>query len=418
MLMRRFTLLLISFLFAVNSFAQEKLIVVNEGTWQADNGRLSYFENGAIVSNKWFQDKNGYKIGDTPNDIIKVNKDLIAIAVNWSNIVQFIKPDGTAVNATEDVPNCRKLATDGNYVYVTSYAHECGTWTCNKGYVAKIDVKTFKVVACCEVGYEPEGIAYYDGHLFVANTGGYSYSESHDYEKTVSIVNASTMKLEKNIDTGCVNLYGKMSQQGKYLLINSAGDYNSVSGKSIVFDCEKALNGTSPCFAVMANTVTYNCPTTDGKFFAISSDYSYTEGGYVINYFTIDPAEAMESAGTGGVTESLPGSVGGKVEEMVSPYGIYVNPYSGYIYVSDAKSYNGAGEVYQFKPDGTFVTTFKVYINPGHFLAINPNASGITNIGNDDDNRDDSVYDLHGRKQTMLRKGDVYIKNGAKFILK
>ena len=32
------------------------------------NGRLSYFENGAIVSNQWFRDKNGMKLGDTPND--------------------------------------------------------------------------------------------------------------------------------------------------------------------------------------------------------------------------------------------------------------------------------------------------------------------------------------------------------------
>ena len=105
--------------------AQEKLIVVNEGTWQADNGRLSYFEDGTVVSNKWFRDVNGTKIGDTPNDIIQINDELIAIAVNWSNIVQFIRPDGKAVAATEDIPNNRRLATDGKYVYVTSYAHEC-----------------------------------------------------------------------------------------------------------------------------------------------------------------------------------------------------------------------------------------------------------------------------------------------------
>lgn len=86
---------------------------------------------------------------------------------NWSNIVQFITPEGKAVAATEDVPNNRKLATDGRYVYVTSYAHECGAMTFTKGYVAKIDTETFKVVAATEVGYEPEGIACYDGHLLL-----------------------------------------------------------------------------------------------------------------------------------------------------------------------------------------------------------------------------------------------------------
>ena len=108
---------------------------------------------------------------------------LIAIAVNWSNIVQFITPAGKAVAATEDVPNNRKLASDGRYVYVSSYGHECGTTDgtreFTKGYVAKIDTETFKVVDAVEVGYEPEGIAYYGGFLFVANTGGYAFQENH-----------------------------------------------------------------------------------------------------------------------------------------------------------------------------------------------------------------------------------------------
>ncbi len=106
--------------------AQERIILLNEGNWQSDNGRITYFEDGRVVSNQWFRDVNGMKLGDTPNDIIAVNDNLIAIALNWSNIVQFISPDGKAVAATEDVPNNRKLASDGEYVYVTSYAHEVG----------------------------------------------------------------------------------------------------------------------------------------------------------------------------------------------------------------------------------------------------------------------------------------------------
>lgn len=145
--MRRFT---ISILFAACLFqlnAQERLIILNEGNWQSNNARISYFEDGRIVSNKWFEEANGYGIGDTPNDIIQVGPDLIAIAVNWSNIIQYIRTDGTAVTATEDVPNNRKMATDGEYLYITSYGHECSTigglWECTKGFVAKVDLKTF-----------------------------------------------------------------------------------------------------------------------------------------------------------------------------------------------------------------------------------------------------------------------------------
>ena len=157
--MKRLLILLCLTLNIYNVYAQEKIILLNEGLWQADNGRLSYFEDGTIVSNQWFRDINGYKLGDTPNDIIQVNENLIAIAINWSNIVQFITPEGKAVAATEDIPNNRRLCSDGAYVYVTSYGHECetinGTVYFDKGFVAKIDLSTFQVVATCEVGYEP-----------------------------------------------------------------------------------------------------------------------------------------------------------------------------------------------------------------------------------------------------------------------
>ncbi|MDE6715843.1 MAG: hypothetical protein K2J74_05085, partial [Muribaculaceae bacterium] len=49
---------------------QERIILLNEGNWQADNGKISYFEDGKIISNQWFRDINGMKLGDTPNDII------------------------------------------------------------------------------------------------------------------------------------------------------------------------------------------------------------------------------------------------------------------------------------------------------------------------------------------------------------
>lgn len=260
---------------AVAAIAQEKIILLNEGLWQQDNGKISYFENGAVVSNQWFRDVNGMKLGDTPNDIIQVNDNLIAIAINWSNIVQFITPQGKAVAATEDVPNNRKLATDGRYVYVSSYGHECGTESgmmyFTKGYVAKIDINTFKVVDAVEVGYEPEGIAYYKGYLFVANTGGYAFQEDHEYEQTVSVINAETMEVVRTVDTGIINLYGKMSRSGQYLCINSPGDYYDVQATTVIFDCQAVLDGKADaeCFKTLEYAATYNCTTADGRFYAI-----------------------------------------------------------------------------------------------------------------------------------------------------
>lgn len=408
-----------------NVCAQEKIIILNEGLWQSDNGRISYFEDGKVVSNQWFRDKNGYKLGDTPNDIIQVNDNLIAIDVNWSNIIQFIRPDGTAVAATEGVPNNRKMCTDGKYVYVSSYGHECetvnGTVYFEKGFVAKIDINSFKVVATCEVGYEPEGIALYKGYLFIANSGGYSgVGEDHDYETTVSIVDASTLTLKKNVDTGIPNLYGKMSQSGRYLCINSPGDYFEIPACGIIFDCEKALNGED-CFVVFDYPATYNTTTLDGKFLAIGSGFSFMTGGYEFSYLTIDPKTMMETHGESGIEHTLPGTMMDDIMGMTQPYGIYVNPYTGYMYATDAGYYTGSGDLYQWSPEGTLLGTYKLYINPGHFLALPPNGhmTAIEDIDHTYGCSPSAIYDLQGRRydnESQLKSGTIYIKDGKKML--
>lgn len=337
----------------------ENLIICNEGNWQSDNGQLSYYDGTAgVLTNKWFRQVNGSKLGDTPNDIIQVNDTLIAIAVNWSNIIQYIHPDGTACGATENVPNNRRMCADGNYLYITSYAHKCGNQTFEKGYVAKIDVKTKQVVATCEVGWEPEGVRLYEGKLYVANTGGYAFSENHAYETTVQVVDAETMKSIKTIDTGCINLYGEMSQAGQYLCLNSCGDYYDVKPKTVIVDCktDEVKTFDFPC--------TYN--TTDGKlFYTVGSEFSYNTGAYVYQIKTINPETKEVKDGIFNETITQ------KIKEITSPYELYISPYTQNVYFTDAGSYASAGYLYGYTKEGEelFVKQ-KVYINPAHILAL------------------------------------------------
>lgn len=60
--MKKKLFIIIALICAVSTtYAQEKIILLNEGIWQADNGKLTYFEDGRIVSNQWFRDVNGQK---------------------------------------------------------------------------------------------------------------------------------------------------------------------------------------------------------------------------------------------------------------------------------------------------------------------------------------------------------------------
>ena len=350
------------------------------------------------------------------------------MAINWSNIVQFITPEGVAVAATEDIPNNRKLTTDGRYVYVSSYGHEVaidGVFVeFTRGYVAKIDVESFKVVAAVEVGYEPEGIALYDGHLFVANTGGYAFQENHEYETTVSVIDAESMQVTRTVDTGQINLYGKMSQSGQYLCINSPGDYYDVPAATIVLDCEAVLDGKpdQECFHSLEYAATYNTVDLEGNFYAIGSRYSYYSGEYEFNYIRINPSELFENEGSAGIDDSFPGTVLEDIKSMMMPYGIFINPYTGYLYATDAASFTAAGKLYQWDPEGNLLGTFKLYINPAHFLALppdgkeDPGTSLVQNI--EVSSPDTPVFNLQGMLVNQPLPGNIYIRNGKKFIFK
>ena len=424
-----FQLLIMVFLAMIageKNTARERLIILNEGLWQADNGRISYLEDDKVISNEWFRENNGYKLGDTPNDIIQINDNLIAIAVNWSNIVQFITPQGKAVAATEDIPNNRKLVSDGRFVYVSSYGHEVGIngqyREFEKGYVAKIDINTFKVVDAVEVGYEPEGIALYKGKLFVANTGGYAFQENHDYETTVSVIDAESMTTLRTVDTGQINLYGKMSQSGQYLCINSPGDYYDIQAATIIFDCQAAIDGKPDweCYHSLEYAATYNTVDLEGNFYAIGSRYSYYTGEYEFNYARINPIELFESDGYSGVEEDFPGTVLSDIKKMMMPYGLYINPYTGYVYATDAASFTAAGKLYQWTPDGQLLGTYKVYINPAHFLALPPDGKfggGTASVSNvETRGTENLIFNLQGMRVNRPVPGEIYIQNGKKII--
>lgn len=356
-----------------NKSSDENVILLNEGNWQSDNGQVSYIHNHTIT-NEWFRNINGTKIGDTPQDILYIpSKNLLAISVNWSNIVYFITTEGKLVAQTENVPNCRALATDGNYLYVTSYAHEAADGnTYEGGYVAKIDLNTYEVVQTYGVGYEPEGIAYYNGKLYVANTGGYAFQEDHGYEHSVSVIDLITgnsQKIDITDDNGnnVINLYGEMSQSGPYLCINSPGDYNSIAPATVIYDCR------DNSYKVFSNIpCTYNTVTTKGDFFTVGSSFSYGTGSYTYYVNTINPTTKEIIEGFTNSTGSLVPNVKSTIESMQNPYCAYINPYTGHLYVTDAASYASSGKVYEFDQNGNTVgDPLNCYINPGHMCAIN-----------------------------------------------
>ena len=236
--------------------------------------------------------------------------------------------------------------------YVTSYA--------DHGYVAKIDLTTKLVVDTCHVGYEPEGIAYYDGRLYVANTGGYStQTQDHGYEQTISVVDAQTMRELRRIDTGCKNLYGKVAQWREWLCINAAGDMYNTPPHTVV------LNMASEEFRVYDFPSTYCC-AAQGRFYCLGSAFSHLTGEYAFSTHTIALPSLSTSEGLAGYA-----AADSVIAAMQSPYALYISPLSAHMYASDARAYATNGYVYEFSPTGTLLNRYLLRgVNPSAFVAL------------------------------------------------
>lgn len=106
------------------------------------------------------------------------------------------------------------------------------------------------------------------------------------------------------------------------------------------------------------------------------------------------------------------------IEAFAQPYALYMNPYTGYIYATDAGGYVSGGKMMQWDSNGKRLGEHSVYINPGHFLALPPDGkfTGITEVAAP--RSDGAFYDLSGRRVTNPLSGGIYIKDGRKIIKK
>ena len=234
------------------STSAQKLFVLNEGGMGSNNATLDFlrFEDGKYISGA-FKKMNpdvGSGLGDVGNDIA-VHGDEVWIVVNNSGIVEVISARDETEIAAIAVPTPRNIAFDGKYAYVTSWAGAFVSYGADysvtdsknpKGQVYRINLGTKKVEGSVEVGYQPEGIAVYNGKLYVANSGGISSQlpPAYSYDNTVSIIDAASFKLEKNIEVQ-VNLKNIYATSDGTIYVSTLGNYYDIHSGLYAF---KATN--------------------------------------------------------------------------------------------------------------------------------------------------------------------------------
>ena len=330
------------------------MYVLCEGNMGSNKATLDYLDlhTGNYYKNI-FPSRNPQQVkelGDVGNDA-KIYGQRLWLVINCSNKVEVCTADSAFSLGHVDIPNCRFLAFEGGYAYVSSYVGEVGKNSV-LGSVYKVDTLTLSVVGRCTVGYQPEEMAVVDGKLYVANSGGYEVLQGRNYDRTVSVINLKTFTEERRIDVA-PNLFRLRADNYGQLWVSSRGDYSdaypsrlyllakNASGQMEKVDSvdvpvsDMALRGDSLCFVGVSYDSQWNTQTSFGIINCKNRQLTADK--------LVDDASQIETA-----------------------YGLMVHPVTGDVYVMDATNYVSSGWLFCFDAGGNYKWKTSTGDIPGH----------------------------------------------------
>lgn len=305
-----------------------EIYVLSEGLFNTNNSTLAYYslKNGE-KDEDYFRNANRRGLGDTANDMALYGSKLY-IVVNVSSqieVVDFqtgISLKQIPMKDEQGIPRePRYIAFHKNKAYVCSF----------DGTVARIDTTSLEIDGIATAGRNPDGICVQSDKLYVSNSGGLDWSDS-GVDRTVSVIGTEPFKEIKKIQVGpnpgriSADEYGHVyvSTRGEAI---SEGDYNFVQIDTRTDEVTRTYNEKVMSFAI-----------NDQIGYLYNYNYS-TKSSQIKVFNLLSGITLRENFITDGT-------------EISTPYGIFVNPYSGNIYITDAYNYLVRGDVLCFNPQG------------------------------------------------------------------
>jgi len=322
-----------------------KLYVLSEGLFNMNNSTLSLlnFDNRTINSD-FFLFQNNRGLGDTGNDM-KAYGSKLWVVVNVSSQVEVMDlKSGYSIkripffNSNNVARQPRYIAFSGNKAYVCSF----------DGTVARIDTTSLTIEAMTTVGRNPDGITVANGKLYVSNSGGL---DMPNYDNTASVVDLNTFSEIKK-DTVGLNPY-KMeidSEGDVYVVVR--GNNGNIKAKFVRIDSK-----TDEVVQSFDNLPAVNFTIHNDT--AYLYNYDFTKNTYWIKTFDCKTERVISDSF---ITD-------GTILER--PFGIYVHPTNGNVYLTDARNYITKGDLFCFSRKGKLLYKIEsVGLNPNTVIAI------------------------------------------------
>ena len=308
--------------------------LLNQGNMGSNKASLDYFDyGGGVYYRNLFAAINpqvSLELGDVGNDL-KIWRDRLYAVINCSNLVEVMDVRTGKHLGSFSIPNCRFIAFDGDYAYVSSYAGPVSIDPSSRpGKVVKVDLSTLEPVDECTVGYQPDQLAVADGKLYVANSGGYRVPT---YDNRISVIGLEKFEVEAEIEVG-VNPQQLLVLPGGHLLVSCAGNYQDIPARGYAVDPENRSVRELE-YGISGMSLYGN------RLYGYGLDWSGKESP---RYFVADAISL----------EILDGQMikDGTEKKIKMPYSIAVQPENGEIFVTDARDYVTPGKLYCYSPDG------------------------------------------------------------------
>ncbi|MDR1408093.1 MAG: YncE family protein, partial [Tannerella sp.] len=333
----------------------EGFYLLNEGNMGSNKSTLDYYDyTTGVYRRNIYADANPAvpkELGDVGNDIRIYGSRLYAV-INCSNKIEVMDAQTAKRLGQIDIPNCRYVRFHGRYAYVTSYAGpvEINPNYEQRGYVAKVDTATFRVVDRCLVGFQPDGIEIVGDKIYVANSGGYMFPS---YESTVSVIDIPSFTETKRIEVAH-NLHRLRADRHGNLWVTSRGDYYTQPSRLYRVDTQQDAPVDSLDIAVS------NFHLDGDSLYVYSVEWNYVTMSNEVTYGIVDVVR-KEVVTRNFITD-------GTEQQIKIPYGIMVHPQTKDIYVTDAKNYVSPGTLYCFGRDGKMKWNVRTGDIPAHFV--------------------------------------------------
>ena len=310
--------------------------VVNEGTFFAGNGELSFISgsNGS-VSNNLFQSVNGFAAGDIAQSF-HIYQGKGYLVMNNSQKIEVVQiPGVTSIATITGFPGPRYMVTKGNRGYVTDWSKS----------VKMVDLDQHAIISSIDVGTLPEQLLLAGDKLFVPNSG----------DSTVSIIDLNTWSILATITVGLGPNSIQKDDHGRIWVLCSGSTGPDYIGGT-------ADDAAGSLWRINANTFATELVIPMGQFEHPLKLQTNATGTTLYFLNGLDGYNgAIYSMNADDLTLPSSPSISG------SFYGLGIDPNSGNVWGAVAPSFTQNGYVLRYDMNGVRIDSVGVGIGPNGF---------------------------------------------------